>query len=140
MENGEQETAMSTREAVTRVTHVGKVGVTVTDQARALEFYVGTMGFEKRVDAGYGEGDRWIEVAPPGALTTVAIIAAREGLPAGVDTGIRLITEDADGDHASLLAAGVDVDPEVLRWGGGVPPMFGFRDPDGNTLVIIERD
>jgi lactoylglutathione lyase len=27
---------------------------------------------------------------------------------------------------------------EVLRW-PGVPPMFMFRDPDGNRLEIVER-
>jgi len=35
-----------------------------------------------------------------------------------------------------LVARGVDVD-ELLRW-EGVPPMFAFRDPDGNGLEIVE--
>jgi len=26
----------------------------------------------------------------------------------------------------------------VLRW-PGVPPMFAFRDPDGNGMEIVER-
>jgi len=26
-----------------------------------------------------------------------------------------------------------------MRFGGGVPPMFYFRDPDGNRLLIVER-
>ena len=30
----------------------------------------------------------------------------------------------------------IDVDPEVLRW-PGVPQMFSFRDPDGNTLYLV---
>jgi hypothetical protein len=33
----------------------------------------------------------------------------------------------------------VDVDAEVARMGAPVPPMFCFRDPDGNTLLIVER-
>jgi predicted enzyme related to lactoylglutathione lyase len=60
-------------------------------------------------------------------------------VPTGVETGIRLISEDAEADHADLGARGVDVDPEVMRFGGGVPPMFYFRDPDGNRLVIVEQ-
>jgi hypothetical protein len=44
---------------------------------------------------------------------------------------------DADFDHAALGTRGVDVDPEVLRW-PGVPPMFVFRDPDGNRLVVVQ--
>ena len=62
-------------------------------------------------------------------------MAAGEGVPAGVETGIRLISHDVDTDHAALLAAGVDAG-EILRW-DGVPPMFAFRDQDGNGLEII---
>ena len=47
----------------TRITGVGSVGVPVTDQDRAVEFYVGRLGFEKRRDVPFGDG-RWIEVAP----------------------------------------------------------------------------
>ena len=36
----------------------------------------------------------------------------------GRDTGIRLTTADAAASYAELAAAGVDVDPEVLRWPG----------------------
>src|SRR5438309_10250257 len=56
---------------------------------------------------------------------------------AGVETGIRLVTVDADAEHVRLKGHGVDVG-EVLRW-PGVPPMFMFRDPDGNRLEIVER-
>jgi catechol 2,3-dioxygenase-like lactoylglutathione lyase family enzyme len=114
----------------TRITGVGTVGVPVTDQDRALEFYVGKLGFEKRRDLPFGAG-RWIEVAPPGSPTTIALV------PAGVPGGIRLATEDADGAHADLRAHGVDVDPEVLRM-PDAPPMFGLRDPDGNSLILVE--
>ena len=37
-----------------------------------------------------------------------------------------------------MKAAGVDVDAEISRMGDPVPPMFFFRDPDGNTLFITE--
>ncbi len=125
-------------ESATRITGVGTVGVPVSDQDRALEFYVDTLGFEKRLDAPFGNGQRWIEVAPRGAATTVALMPLPQGGSAGTDTGIRLTTQDADADHAALRARGVDADPEVLRW-EGVPPMFSFRDPDGNTLYLVER-
>lgn len=108
------------------------MGVPVADQDRALEFYVGKLGFEKRLDAPYSAGERWIEVAPPGAATTIALVPTREGVPTGMETGIRFTTKDADADHADLRACGVDADPEVMRMGDFVPPMFYFRDPDGN--------
>jgi catechol 2,3-dioxygenase-like lactoylglutathione lyase family enzyme len=116
----------------THITHIVTVGLPVADQAAALEFYVGKLGFEKRRDMPFGDG-RWVEVAPPGAETTLALIPAGSPVPGG----IRLGTADADTDHAELRAGGVDTDPEVLRLGAGVPPMFGVRDPDGNSFVLV---
>ena len=99
----------------TRITDVRTVGVPVTDQERALAFYVGKLGFEKRMDVPFGPTQRWVEVAPPGAATTIALVAAGEGAPAGVDTGIRLTTEDAAADHAGLRSRGVDADAHGQR-------------------------
>jgi catechol 2,3-dioxygenase-like lactoylglutathione lyase family enzyme len=121
----------------TRITDVRTIGVPVVDQDRALEFYVDRLGFEKRLDVPFGDGNRWIEVAPRGATTSVALVPTGEQKPTGNDTGIRFMTTDADADHAEMRGRGVDVDPEVLRW-PGVPPMFAFRDADGNTLEIVE--
>jgi lactoylglutathione lyase len=127
---------MSQSETTPRIVDVRTVGVPVADQDRALEFYVGTLGFEKRLEAPMGSGRRWIEVAPAGAATTIALVSAHPGVPAGVETGIRFTTPDADALHASLRSSGVDAD-DVLRW-PGVPAMFAFRDPDGNGLEIVE--
>jgi len=126
------------KQTATHITDVRTVGVPTTDQGRALRFYTETLGFETRMDAPFGGGNRWIEVAPQGGATTVALLPPG-GQATGVDTAIRFSTTDADADHADLRARGVDVDAEVMRW-PGVPPMFSFRDPDGNTLYIVERD
>jgi lactoylglutathione lyase len=118
------------------VRNIRTVGIPVVDQDEALTFYVDTLGFEKRLDVPMGGGARWIEVAPPDAATTIALIPAHEGLSAGVETGIRLTAHDADATHADFLAHGIDAG-DVLRW-PGAPPMFAFRDHDGNGLEIIE--
>jgi len=115
----------------THITQVATIGIRVTDQQKAAEFYVGELGFEIRRDVPFGDG-RWIEVAPAGAATTVALV------PEGVPAGIRLTTQDAGADHADLRARGVDADAEVMRMGPAVPPMFAVRDPDGNNLILIE--
>jgi lactoylglutathione lyase len=121
----------------TAITGVRTIGVPVTDQDRAVEFYVGTLGLDKRLDVPAGQlGGRWIEVAPPGSTTTIALVPARQGATTGVETGIRLTTADAASLHEDLVARGVDAD-EVLRW-EGIPPMFALRDPDGNGLEIVE--
>ncbi len=126
-----------TGETKSRITEVRTVSVPVTDQDRALDFYQNKLGFEKRLDAAYGAGQRWIEVAPAGAATTLALVPPGQGGHAGIDTGIRFTTSDAEAERADLQAHGVDVDAEIMRW-PGVPPMFGLRDPDGNVLRIIE--
>ena len=58
-------------QTTTRITDVRTVGVPVGDQDRALEFYLGKLGFEKRLDVPLGDGQRWIEVAPRGAVITM---------------------------------------------------------------------
>jgi lactoylglutathione lyase len=121
----------------TAITGVRTIGVHVTDQDRAVDFYVGTLGLEKRLDAPVEQlGGRWIEVAPPGSATTIALVPAGPGATTGAETGIRLTTADAASLHKDLVARGVDVG-ELLRW-DGVPPMFALRDPDGNGLEIVE--
>ena len=126
-------------QTATRITQIGTVVVPVSDQDRALAFYVDTLGFEKRSDVPFGNGYRWVEVGPAGAVTTIAIVPPPEGKPTGnAETGIALNTDDIDAVHADLKARGVDVDDEVSRMGDPVPPLFWFRDPDGNTLMVVQ--
>ena len=130
---------MTETQAATQITQVGTVIVPVSDQDRALEFYLDKLGFEKRTDTPYGESDRWVEVAPAGAATTIALVPPREGDPTGIETRVGFTTEDVDADHATLRDRGVDVDAEVMRMGDPVPPMFFFRDPDGNRFLVVQR-
>ncbi|HEY2160920.1 MAG TPA: VOC family protein [Solirubrobacteraceae bacterium] len=114
------------------------VGVPVADQQRALEFYVETLGLEERMDIPLKQfGGRWIEVAPAGGPVTLALVPERDGVPSGVETGIRLTASDADAAHAELQSRGVEVG-EILRW-PGTPPMFAIRDRDGNRMEIVEQ-
>jgi catechol 2,3-dioxygenase-like lactoylglutathione lyase family enzyme len=123
----------------TRINTIGIVCIPVSDQEKAIEFYVDTLGLEKRADVPFGNGYRWVEVAPEGSSTTIAIAPPPQGQPTGnAQTGIILHTSDVDAVHADLKAAGVDVDDEVSRMGDPVPPMFWLRDPEGNVLMIAE--
>ena len=122
----------------TRISKLSTVVIPVSDQDRAIEFYVDTLGFEKRTDVPFGNGYRWVEVAPADAVTTIAIVPPPPGKPTGnVETGIGLATGDIDADHADFKARGVDVDAEVSRMGDPVPPLFWFRDSDANTLMVV---
>jgi catechol 2,3-dioxygenase-like lactoylglutathione lyase family enzyme len=123
----------------TRISKLGTVCVPVSDQERAIEFYVETLGFEKRTDVPFGDGYRWVEVAPAGAETTIALAPPPEGAPTGgSQTGITLQVDDIDAVHADLKAQGVDIDEAVSRMGDPVPPLCWFRDPEGNVLMLVE--
>ncbi len=123
--------------ASTQISRINTVVVTVSDSDQAIEFYTQKLGLEKRVDIPFGGQYRWVEVAPAGADTTIALAPPPQGGEAGgAQTGISLQTSDIDGLHAELKSRGVDVDPEVSRMGGPVPPLFWLRDQDNNTLMV----
>jgi catechol 2,3-dioxygenase-like lactoylglutathione lyase family enzyme len=111
------------------------VAIPVTDQDRTKGLFE-TLGFETRFDADLGDGFRWLELAPPGAVTSIALVASGDALPTGVDTGIRLVASDARAAHAELLALGLSVG-ELLDW-PTAPLMFSFCDFDGNRLYVAE--
>jgi catechol 2,3-dioxygenase-like lactoylglutathione lyase family enzyme len=122
----------------TAITKVGCVIIPVSDQDRAIDFYVQSLGFQKIADTPFGNGDRWVEVSLADGSTSLALVAPRPGDPVGVETGVALHADDVDALHADLRERGVDVDPEVMRMGDPVPPMFFFRDQDGNKLLAVQ--
>ena len=125
----------------TRINKVANVVIPVADQDGAIEFYVEKLGFEKRVDLPFGGAYRWVEVAPAGADTTIALAPPPPDRPEAVgnrETGITLQTDDIEAYHGELNGAGVDVDAEISRMGDPVPPMFWFRDPEGNSLLVVQ--
>ena len=121
----------------TTFTGLSTVAIPVTDQDRTKALFE-KLGFVTRFDADLGGGFRWIELAPPGADTSVALVASGEELPTAVDTGIRLVTPDARAAHAELQALGFTVG-ELLDW-ETAPLMFSFCDPDGNRLYAAEPE
>ena len=123
--------------ATNHVTRMLTVGVPVRDQDRAVDFYSNVLGLDKRMDVPIGGGARWIEFTPPSGGTTIALTLASPETPAGGETGIRLCAADADAFRRHLLDHGATAD-DVLRW-PGVPPMFKFRDQDGNGLEIVQE-
>jgi predicted enzyme related to lactoylglutathione lyase len=125
--------------ATAGISEINLVIVPSTDQDKSIEFYVEKLGFEKRSDVAFGDKYRWVEVYPPSGTTGIALAPPREQDPVGIQTGISLATGNIDETHAELQAGGVDIDAEIMRMGDPVPPMFWFRDPDKNTLLIVEQ-
>jgi catechol 2,3-dioxygenase-like lactoylglutathione lyase family enzyme len=129
---------MSSPTPPTTVSSIGIVMSAVTDQDEALAFSTDELGFEVPGDARFGEDGemRWLEVAPPGSPTRLALNPPMGGRPGGGSIGLE--TPDVLGEHARLRAiGGVDLDPEPMRV-PGAPLLFMLRDPDGNVVVVTE--
>ena len=60
---------------------LGLVALVVRDYEEAIDFYVGTLGFELVEDTPIPEQDkRWVVVAPPGATGSRLLLARAVGL------------------------------------------------------------
>jgi catechol 2,3-dioxygenase-like lactoylglutathione lyase family enzyme len=124
--------------SVNHITQVGRVMVPVGDQDAAIAFYTTKLGFTLAADMPFGDGERWVEVAPPGGGAAVALVPSRGEYVAGRVTGIALSSTDARSDHAGLAAAGVEVE-DLMGGDGTVPLLFSFRDGDGNSVMVVEQ-
>jgi catechol 2,3-dioxygenase-like lactoylglutathione lyase family enzyme len=122
-----------------QLTQVGRVMVPVSDQDAAISFYTGTLGFSLVANTPFGEGERWVEVAPTGGGAALALVPGRDEYQHGRMTGIAFESPDPPADHAELEGKGVDVDAEMMGGDGTVPLLFFFRDNDGNHLMIVEQ-
>lgn len=115
---------------------VDHVGVPVTDQKAALDFYTRILGFEERVNMEHFEieGTRWIELVPPGSSTSIVLVTWDK---VGSSGALVLITSDIEADYAELKAKGLDLPPlEHQPWGTSVL----FQDPDGNRWYLQQNN
>lgn len=120
--------------------HIGRIIIPVADQDDAIKFYTETLGFTVTADVPYGDGDRWVEVTPPGGGAALALAPPQGEYQPGRMTGVSLQSSDPRADYEELKKKGVDVDEEVLGGDGTVPLLFFFRDNNGNQLMIAEGE
>ena len=120
----------------TTIADIRTIGITVNNQDNALRFFNDTLGFETRLDAALSPTMRWVEVAAPGATTTIALNLAADTPISGTDTGVRFSVPNAAAEHAAMARHGIDVS-DLIIW-DDVPPMFTFSDPDGNRFYVVE--
>jgi catechol 2,3-dioxygenase-like lactoylglutathione lyase family enzyme len=115
------------------ISHISLLSLPVSDQDRAVAFYVGTLGLELVADNHMGPAQRWVQVAPKGATTSITLVTWFDTMPAGSLKGLVLETDDLDAEVASLRAKGVEpTEPEDAPWGRFVT----VADPDGNGIVV----
>lgn len=111
------------------------------DTEASCRFYAGVLGLVPVLEQ--GGGACVIYAAAPGGRAFLGVCRARgpreianPRTPGGVV--FTLVSQDVDGWHARLAAAGVDVLGPPARSGEHGIYGFFFRDPDG-TLLEIQR-
>src|SRR5262245_48166598 len=118
-------------------TAIRTVAVPVTDQDRTKSL-LEQLGFTVSMDAELQPGFRWIEMDLASGDASIALVQTGPELPTGIDTGIRLVTDDARAARTTVGASGLDAG-ELLDW-PGVPLMFSFTDVDGNRFYVSETN
>src|SRR4051794_41924450 len=120
----------------TTVSTIGVAMFTVADQDTALAFYTEKLGWELRGDTRFGENGehRWVEVAPPGSVTRLALNPPMGGQPGGGSIGVE--TPDVRAEHSRLSGIG-GPDPADGMEAPGAPPPFLMRDPPGKHTAPV---
>jgi uncharacterized glyoxalase superfamily protein PhnB len=131
------------------IAYIHSATIIVSDQERALDFYVNTLGWEKRIDQVMGDGYRFITVAPPGGQAELALGPASVlggtpgvGINAGRGmenaSGITFAVEEIEATYQTLAERGVRFSGplEEMPWGDKATWMM---DPDGNRFFLTGR-
>ena len=109
------------------------ISVPVSDQERAKVFYRDVLGFALVRDESMGPDTRWIQLAPKGCATTVALVTWFDRMPPGALQGVMLNVSDIERDHAELSGRGLTLTQiEQQPWGRYAM----FSDPDGNGWIL----
>jgi len=111
------------------------VGIPVSDQDKALEFYTKKLGFSITTDQPFNDKQRWIELKVPGADTGVVLFTP-EGHEDRIGTfhSISFWTSNVQKTYDELMSRGVEFvgPPKTADWGSSAI----FKDPDGNQFVL----
>jgi catechol 2,3-dioxygenase-like lactoylglutathione lyase family enzyme len=123
------------------ISRIRLVSVKVRDLDAAISFWRDKVGFAVHSDVPYGEGDRWIEVGPPGAQTAFTLLGpANQAWSEPEEWSPALLAcEDIDAAVAELEGRGVTFTGPVMRSEEGVPAMVFFLDQDGRRFLLTER-
>lgn len=122
---------------IRKLTHVT---VIVPDYDEALDYYVNTLGFVKHTDAAFGDGMRWVTVAPKGQ-ENLHIVLAKAFDPDHEDkigklTGWVFEVDDCQAEYESLVVKGVAFTemPTAYMW--GIQAIF--KDKFENQFVLLQ--
>jgi catechol 2,3-dioxygenase-like lactoylglutathione lyase family enzyme len=113
------------------------VSIPVTDQDRALAFYVERLGFRVVTDQPFSAEQRWIELGIPGADTRVVLFRMGENLKPGGQMNLTFWTDNVEATARELKSKGVQfvMEPQRQEWGTAA----AFQDVDGNRFLLSSK-
>jgi lactoylglutathione lyase len=115
------------------------IGVYVSDQAKAVEFYTKRLGFVLRRELPMGPNGKWVEVSPPDAQTCL-VLYPRAMMPGWEQLKATVVFHCPDVEDTCnwLRAAGVTITapPKKMAWGW----FAMFADPDGNVFGLTSQE
>ncbi len=122
------------------------VWVPVTDVDAAKAFYAGQLGFEVDHDVQVGDGNRIVQLTPPGSGCSIVIGEGKiaPDMPPGSLKGLQLVVPDVHAARDQLAERGLDVG-EIQVMGENPRPeadpldnvgFIFFSDPDGNGWAV----
>src|SRR5271169_4111786 len=109
------------------------LSVPVSDQERAKKFYRDILGFDLLREEAMGPDAKWIQLAPKGCSTTIALVGWFETMRPGGLQGVMLNVTDIDRDHKLMSDRGLAL-TEIQQQPWGRFAMF--KDPDGNGWIL----
>ena len=119
------------------ISFVSTVTVNVSDQEKALDFFVNKLDFKVKTDVLMPNGFRWLEIATPQGETTVNLnkVEATE-TKENKYSGFLFQTPDIQATYQELTAKGVEFTavPEQQGWGMWAE----FKDSDGNLYGMSQ--
>jgi catechol 2,3-dioxygenase-like lactoylglutathione lyase family enzyme len=124
--------------------HIAAISLVVPSYDEAVDFFVGTLGFDLIEDTRLSASKRWVLVAPKGAKETRLLLAeassdeqrAAIGRQSGGRVFLFLQTDDFHRDYQSFLRRGVRFleKPRIEEYG----TVAVFLDPFGNKWDLVE--
>jgi catechol 2,3-dioxygenase-like lactoylglutathione lyase family enzyme len=123
--------------------------IPVTDVDRAKKFYLDNMGFVLIVDTPIGDGQRVVQVVPPGSQCAIGFGTGITSAAPGSAQGLHLVVSDILAARAELAERGVPIGATrhmtPQGWADGPHPerenyqsFADFTDPDGNIWLLQE--
>jgi catechol 2,3-dioxygenase-like lactoylglutathione lyase family enzyme len=123
---------------------LGHVTILVNDYDEAIDYYTNKLGFELLTDNTFGEGFRWVTVAPSKNHETAIVFVeadteekkARVGSQAAGHVFLVIETDDFIRDYTSMKEKDVTFlgEPTEMPWGLEVV----FEDLYGNRFDLLQ--